>query len=291
MQQQRFADGHSPLWTTATGARTPPSRHPVPGARGRSTGQHRGRLVEHSRDEHGQQHGHRPGHQLRLQTGDQSRCRRVTARPCRATPPLPGDGHLLRQARAPPRRSSCSEGQDNRYPSIGRSPSTVRYAVHMAMTASAPASPASGLASGRGNFVRPGHRRRLQLPFCVPAGDPLLVWDRCSPVRPACNAKTGVSKAHRYDPDVNPTYHNFAMHYGFGVLPARPYKPRDKAVVESAVQVAQRWIVAALRHRKFFSLEEPTRRSANCSTGSITGPSVSAMAAARVCSNRSTNLL
>jgi hypothetical protein len=43
---------------------------------------------------------------------------------------------------------------------------------------------------------------------------------------------------------------------GFGVLPARPYKPRDKAVVENAVQVAQRWIIAALRHQKFFSLEE-----------------------------------
>ena len=70
------------------------------------------------------------------------------------------------------------------------------------------------------------------------------------------NTKTGVSKACRYDPDINPTYHNFALHYGFGVLPARPYKPRDKAVVESAVQVTQRWIVAALRHRKFFSLEE-----------------------------------
>jgi transposase len=65
-----------------------------------------------------------------------------------------------------------------------------------------------------------------------------------------------VSKAHRYDPDINPTYHNFAVHYSFGVLPARPYKPRDKAVVENAVQVAQRWIIAALRHQKFFSLEE-----------------------------------
>ena len=70
------------------------------------------------------------------------------------------------------------------------------------------------------------------------------------------NTKTGVSKAHRYDPDLNPTYHNFAVHYGFGVLPARPYKPRDKAIVENAVQVAQRWIVAALRHRKFFALQE-----------------------------------
>ena len=70
------------------------------------------------------------------------------------------------------------------------------------------------------------------------------------------NTKTGVTKAHRYDPDLNPTYYNFALHCGFGIVPARPYKPRDKAKVENAVQVAQRWIVAALRHRKFFSLEE-----------------------------------
>jgi transposase len=70
------------------------------------------------------------------------------------------------------------------------------------------------------------------------------------------NTKTGVTKACRYDPDLNPTYQNFARHYGFGVLPARPYKARDKAVVESAVQVAQRWVVAALRHHKFFSLQE-----------------------------------
>lgn len=70
------------------------------------------------------------------------------------------------------------------------------------------------------------------------------------------NTKTGVTKAHRYDPDLNPTYYNFALHYGFGIVPARPYKPRDKAKVENAVQVTQRWIVAALRHRKFFALEE-----------------------------------
>ena len=65
-----------------------------------------------------------------------------------------------------------------------------------------------------------------------------------------------MTKAHRYDPDLNPTYYNFALHCGFGIVPARPYKPRDKAKVENAVQVAQRWIVAALRHHKFFSLEE-----------------------------------
>jgi transposase len=70
------------------------------------------------------------------------------------------------------------------------------------------------------------------------------------------NTKTGVTKAHRYDPDLNPTYYNFAQHCGFGIVPARPRKPRDKAKVENAVQVAQRWIVAALRHHRFFSLED-----------------------------------
>ena len=45
------------------------------------------------------------------------------------------------------------------------------------------------------------------------------------------NTKTGVTKACRYDPDLNPTYQEMAMHYGVGVVPARPYKPRDKAKV------------------------------------------------------------
>lgn len=70
------------------------------------------------------------------------------------------------------------------------------------------------------------------------------------------NTKTGVSKACRYDPDINPTYQNFAVHYGFGVVPARPYRPRDKAKVESGVQIAQRWIIAVLRHRRFYSEAE-----------------------------------
>lgn len=70
------------------------------------------------------------------------------------------------------------------------------------------------------------------------------------------NTKTAVTRACRYDPDLNPTYQEWAVHYGLGVVPARPYKPRDKAKVESGVQVVQRWIVAALRQRKFFSLPE-----------------------------------
>jgi len=60
------------------------------------------------------------------------------------------------------------------------------------------------------------------------------------------NTKTGVIRACRYDPDLNLTYQDMDMHYGIGVIPARPYKPHDKAKVESGVQVVQQWIVAAL---------------------------------------------
>ena len=54
------------------------------------------------------------------------------------------------------------------------------------------------------------------------------------------NTRTGVSRACRYDPDLNPTYQEMAMHYGIGVVPARPYRARDKAKVESGVLVAER---------------------------------------------------
>ena len=70
------------------------------------------------------------------------------------------------------------------------------------------------------------------------------------------NTKTGVTRACIYEPDLNPTYQEFAMHYGVAVMPARPRKARDKAKVESAVQVVQRWIVMRLRKRRFFSVRE-----------------------------------
>jgi transposase len=70
------------------------------------------------------------------------------------------------------------------------------------------------------------------------------------------NPRTGVTRACRYEPELNRTYQEMAEHYGTAVMPARPYKPRDKAKVENAVLLAERWIIAALRHRKFFSLAE-----------------------------------
>lgn len=70
------------------------------------------------------------------------------------------------------------------------------------------------------------------------------------------NPRTGVDRACRYEPDINRTYHEMSQHYGTAIMPARPYKPRDKAKVENAVLVAERWILAALRHHKFFALAE-----------------------------------
>lgn len=70
------------------------------------------------------------------------------------------------------------------------------------------------------------------------------------------NLKSGISKSCKYEPDINPTYHDMAVHYGAVVVPARVAKPRDKAKVETGVQVVERWILAALRNRTFFSLGE-----------------------------------
>jgi transposase len=70
------------------------------------------------------------------------------------------------------------------------------------------------------------------------------------------NLKSAVHRACRYEPDLNPSYQDFAEHYGVAILPARVRKPRDKAKVEVAVQGIERWILAPLRHQSFFSLAD-----------------------------------
>jgi len=70
------------------------------------------------------------------------------------------------------------------------------------------------------------------------------------------NLKSGITQAHRYDPDLNRAYAEFAEHYGIAILPARVRKPRDKAKVETGVLIVERWILARLRNRQFFSLSE-----------------------------------
>jgi transposase len=70
------------------------------------------------------------------------------------------------------------------------------------------------------------------------------------------NLKSGVTKACFYEPTVNRTYSDMAAHYDTAIVPARPYKPRDKAKVEGAVLIAQRWIIARLRNQRFFTLDD-----------------------------------
>ncbi len=70
------------------------------------------------------------------------------------------------------------------------------------------------------------------------------------------NLKSAVTKACRYDPEINPSYQQLAAHYGTALVPARPLKPKDKAKAEVGVQIIERWILARLRHHTFFSLGE-----------------------------------
>jgi transposase len=70
------------------------------------------------------------------------------------------------------------------------------------------------------------------------------------------NLRSGVTKAHRYEPDINATFAEMAAHYGVAIIPARAYKPRDKAKAEGGVLLAERWIIARLRNRRFCSLAE-----------------------------------
>lgn len=88
------------------------------------------------------------------------------------------------------------------------------------------------------------HIRAFEFFGAVPA---LLIPD---------NLKSAIRKACRYEPQATSTYEDMARHYGTAILPARPYSPKDKAVVESSVLVVQRWILARLRNRQFFSLDE-----------------------------------
>lgn len=70
------------------------------------------------------------------------------------------------------------------------------------------------------------------------------------------NLKSGVSKPCRYEPEIQAVYGDMAAHYGTVIIPARVKRPRDKAKVETGVQIVSRWILARLRNRTFFSLQE-----------------------------------
>ena len=70
------------------------------------------------------------------------------------------------------------------------------------------------------------------------------------------NLKSATTKADRYEPEINTSYQHMASHYKTVIIPARPYKPKDKSKVENAVLIVERWIMARLRHMTFFTLAE-----------------------------------
>lgn len=95
------------------------------------------------------------------------------------------------------------------------------------------------------------------LPDWVGAHVRMLGWmGKCPKLLIPDNLKSGVHKASFYDPEINLTYGRMADHYSISVLPARPYRPRDKAKVEAGVRIAQTYILGRLRHQRFFSLDE-----------------------------------
>jgi len=70
------------------------------------------------------------------------------------------------------------------------------------------------------------------------------------------NLRSAVTKTCRYEPVINDSYQHLARHYKTTVIPARPYKPKDKAKAENAVLIVERWVMARLRHHTFFTLAE-----------------------------------
>ena len=78
------------------------------------------------------------------------------------------------------------------------------------------------------------------------------------------NLKAGVTKPSRYEPGINRTYQDLADHYGCVVLPTRIIRPRDKAKVEVAVQIIERFVLAKLRNQRFFSLAELNAAIRDC---------------------------
>ena len=87
------------------------------------------------------------------------------------------------------------------------------------------------------------------------------------------NLRGGVTKACYYEPELNPTYAELATHYGTVVLPTRTARPRDKAAAEAGVLSVERWVLAPLRERTFFSLADLNAAVTSGSARSTPGPS------------------
>ena len=110
---------------------------------------------------------------------------------------------------------------------------------------------------GASNFTYAEATRSQKIPDWIRSHANAFRYFKCVPhALVPDNLKSAVTRADYYDPDINPTYALMAEHYNTTALPARPRKPKDKASVESVVGYAQRYILARLRDRTFFSSSE-----------------------------------
>lgn len=110
---------------------------------------------------------------------------------------------------------------------------------------------------GASNYTFAEATRTQQLgEFCASTVRALDYFGRSPRILVPDQLRSAVSKSDRYDPDINQTFNDLAQHYGMAVIPAPPRKPKAKAKVENGVLIAQRWILARLRNRTFFSLAE-----------------------------------
>lgn len=112
-------------------------------------------------------------------------------------------------------------------------------------------------ALGASNYTYAEATPSQELPYWIAAHTRMLeFFEGCPAIIVPDNLRSGITTPCRYEAVPNRTYEEFATHYGAVVIPARTYRARDKAKVEVAVQVAQRWILAVLRNRTFFSIAE-----------------------------------
>lgn len=91
--------------------------------------------------------------------------------------------------------------------------------------------------------------------FVTSVENALIYYDGVPSAIVPDNLRSAVTKSHRYEPTLNETFKDFADHYSTTILPARVYKPKDKALVEGAVKIVYTAIYTALRNQQFFSME------------------------------------
>lgn len=112
-------------------------------------------------------------------------------------------------------------------------------------------------AMGASNYIFAQARPSEQIADWIGAHVDLFAFLGGAPKFVVCdNLKAAVTNPDRYEPGLNRSYLELADHYGVAILPARPYKPRDKAKVEQSVLIAERWILARLRNRRFFRVAD-----------------------------------